>query len=244
MKPLLIDFNLLNRVVRKLSREGIHFKENASKGVTVGAFFDVKRVYPGSLPIGSSKMCGDPDLPEDLTIPTTFSFVCQLNLSELSKDLAFSVFHPGLKKTQFPKKGILYFFVHSSLKRGLVYYYNGDVSKLKRRKLQGKQFKSYECAIKIYEHISMDGDYCIKFIHDEMREWWERAAPTNSFHSLFGYAHPYCSGKGKNYLLQIHRDLDFDFGVHYILYFSFNENIQFNEGFIKVETGTMYEEWN
>jgi hypothetical protein len=244
IRPLRSDFYCLN-VVARTCREGHRFKENAPNAVMVGSFFDTKRVSPGSLPIGSSKMCGDPDLPEDLIIPKNYAFVCQLNLSELSADLAFSIFHPGLKNTQFPKKGILYFFADPRLNSGAVYYYNGDVTKLKRRKLQ-RRFNSYECAIKVYEHLTMDAEYCRKFTTDGIEEWWETSFGRNPFHSLFGYANPLCRGRGRNYLLQIRNDLDFGIGfkggsIYFepYLYFVFDEDIQFDEGFIKIEVGTL-----
>jgi uncharacterized protein YwqG len=93
-----------------------------------------------SLPLGTSKFGGKPDLPDGYDWPKwkdyVHSFIAQINLSEL----------PEVAHAELPKKGILYFFYIHSLaslsdndywiempKFTKVYFYDGDFSLLNRR---------------------------------------------------------------------------------------------------------------
>ena len=96
-----------------------------------------------SIAIGSSKMGGLPDLPKDIdwfhrdATGTPMTFVCQINFAEVK---------PYDANGELPDSGILYLFYDYSMDGTpwgfdpmdadgkIVYYYDGDLSKLERKK--------------------------------------------------------------------------------------------------------------
>lgn len=79
----------------------------------------VRQKRGGSVPTGSSKLFGSPDVPENFDWPAVadatncydLDFICQLNCSELS---------PYDRKRLLPDKGMLYFFYDFAESPGLI----------------------------------------------------------------------------------------------------------------------------
>ena len=98
-----------------------------------------------TIPIGGSKFGGSPDLPANVEWPELYGypldFIAQINLSNVAP---FDVGHP------LPSSGILFFFHNESRlmavenlwakTKGLVLYFNGDLSALERRTAPYEQF--------------------------------------------------------------------------------------------------------
>lgn len=132
------------KILNNLRKEGL--SENSlseiSKNIRVGIYFKVEDTdfVSWSLPIGITKIGGKPDLPKDYKWPKndtqSLTFLAQINLEEIKK---------YDKDDIFPKTGMIYFFYNSvgerpqgecaknNHKEWEVYYFNGDMSLLKRR---------------------------------------------------------------------------------------------------------------
>lgn len=152
--PILIDRKQLETEAKKIQFEDPISIDDLGR---LGMVMSLRPVKKGSIPLGSTKLGGTPDLPDSIKWPKECSFIMQLNLQEIRPQMGFSFF-----QFKFPKTGILYFFADEE-KSGedmrVVFYYNGDLSKLKRtdysEHLQ-KWMRYKECEIKFFERITVN----------------------------------------------------------------------------------------
>lgn len=112
-------------------------------------------VDESTLPLGTSKFGGVPDLPPQFSYPlfdqNPLSFVAQINLRALKQYPIASV---------LPADGILYFFYREDFENypqqpdeWRVLYYEGELSQLRRRHPQGKLFKA--CTLDFTEDLTL-----------------------------------------------------------------------------------------
>ncbi len=112
--------------------------------------------------VGNSRIAGYPDLPSSIKWPCTenehYTFIAQINLSELSEDIV----------DYFPKQGMLYFFLGVDEPAydisHKIFFFNGDLSELRKTLppegkeevcLGYREFTSYQ--------ISFNTKICIPF---------------------------------------------------------------------------------
>jgi uncharacterized protein YwqG len=107
------------------------------------------------IPVGSSKLGGNPDLPLDFTIPTfrdkQLNFVGQINLADT---------HRYDEEKILPTEGIFYFFYFHDIRDLDDYdnpatwrfaYYTGEVSLLQRTRMADQTYIFPVCAIKFHK---------------------------------------------------------------------------------------------
>lgn len=112
---------------------------------------NLELVSPGTLPVGSSKIGGRPDLPEDFEWPWVddrpLLFVGQIKLSDLAE----------IKPELFPAEGILYFFddYHGDDDGWKVWKYNGPTDRLVRMANPNEPEEDRN-TLKVYDDIRLN----------------------------------------------------------------------------------------
>nr|CAG4712365.1 unnamed protein product [Naegleria fowleri] len=135
--------------------------ENKLKScITSALFIDTKLVLDKSIPIGSTKMCGNIDLPcstisyGNINILQNMKLVLQLNIDEMKQnddEIALSLFNFQKRTCHlFPSTGILYLLCNPKTNEGLVLHYEGNIQTLKRI---GELEYSFQ--VKFYEALSL-----------------------------------------------------------------------------------------
>eukprot|EP01080_Neovahlkampfia_damariscottae_P009667 gene9667-1874_t len=122
--PIFHDELMISKEIKK---QGIEMsQEEIEKKTQIGFFMDHK--LSKNSPLGCSKFGGKPDLPDSISWPLGFNFICQINLNDetIKNSLIFNHFFKG-------KIGILYFFSRGCAEEAKVYFYEtNDRKSLKK----------------------------------------------------------------------------------------------------------------
>ena len=182
--------------------------ERLKSGIMSSIHIDLQPSADKDIPIGTSKMGGLPDLPKNVKwvgtsimhVPLTF--ICQINFSEVK---------PYDVSGKLPDKGMLYFFYDCS-EEGMpwgydpkdkdgkaVYYYDGDMSKLERKKApqeieeDGIIFRPAKLLFDIsYDLPNPDSTFfeSLNLTGDEKEKYFDMLDDTSEFsiNKLLGYS--------------------------------------------------------
>ena len=158
-----------------------------SKKFSTGIKISRKKETNG-LKIGSSKIGGSPDLPDDIEIPEYSLLALQLNLEEFQNE--------NFLCWNLPNTGMLYFFVDlptfdAGLQScGKLIYYNGDISKLKRKINPAIEFETDEeydemLTFPISRHLLFESE--IKLFENVVVETNDKHVPLEETHNLLDW---------------------------------------------------------
>ena len=179
----MIDFK--DKLIELIDTHSLNHLKDKILSLTEETIFLKKTVKEDYLKIGSSRLCGYPDLPKEIEWPVITEsgygyhdddigllklFLCQVNLEEL----------PDIGK--LPKKGILYFFLGSNCLWGYgerdseIYYYPDKLNEVQN--LIGKIDKTFFTEGDPEDKYHLENGYKIEFekaltIPDENSEIFE-----------------------------------------------------------------------
>lgn len=93
----------IEEIIQMLEQAGLGaYKQAIARWIYPTAYLNLQPAHDSSIPVGSSKVGGRPDLPEDVEWPTwkdyEMTFIAQINLAECPRDLSL------------PESGLLSFF--------------------------------------------------------------------------------------------------------------------------------------
>lgn len=189
------------QIIELLQQCGLEqYKEVIEQGIKPSIRLKPKRVkQEKTIPIGSSKMGGRPDLPPSIDWPVwsakeehQLSFLCQVNLSELPE-------MPLSLERTVPQSGMLYFFFASTNEALYeedwfptqkdacrVLFYNGDASILRRTNYPKKMKKEGcfpACSLMTLIEWDIPSSEWIA-LEEEEQDFWVKWEDFNKKHQL------------------------------------------------------------
>lgn len=189
------------QIIELLQQCGLEqYKEVIEQGIKPSIRLKPKRVkQEKTIPIGSSKMGGRPDLPPSIDWPVwsakeehQLSFLCQVNLSELPE-------MPLSLERTVPQSGMLYFFFASTNEAIYeedwfptqkdacrVLFYNGDASILRRTNYPKKMKKEGcfpACSLMTLIEWDIPSSEWIA-LEEEEQDFWVKWEDFNKKHQL------------------------------------------------------------
>ncbi|EFC36440.1 hypothetical protein NAEGRDRAFT_82213 [Naegleria gruberi] len=160
IQPLIIDYK---QIKKEMFLENLAEEKVFKQFITPALFIDTCVSEDSSVPIGTTKMSGEPDLPKgfDSQRIVNLTLLLQLNIEE-NKDsdlfgLAYQVFKQ--KSSMFPTTGILFIFCNSDdeLSPSKVFHYVGSTDNLERLKRSANDSR-FCFTVKFYEALSLCND--------------------------------------------------------------------------------------